>query len=163
MTIRMATCNELATNYDDMNILHKNFLLSDPALRRNVVEQEDIQIAGHRVKKGEFVLYSMYDVHTNQDIYRNPKEFDPDRYSPGREEDKKRIFAFLGWGAVTAYLTDKVVIPVQARGSLTGYHYNVVDASGNYPKDTPGPDYNDLDYALPIGEPCFFKFRRKMD
>ena len=32
-------------------------------------------------------------------IYPNPTTFDPERYLPGREEDKKERLAFLGWGA----------------------------------------------------------------
>jgi sterol 14-demethylase len=50
------------------------------------------------VPNGEFLAYNMPDAHLNPDIYTDPEVFDPDRYSPGREEDKRVPYAYLGWG-----------------------------------------------------------------
>jgi sterol 14-demethylase len=41
----------------------------------------------------------MSDVHMNPDIYPDPPTFDPERYKPGREEDKREHYGYLGWGA----------------------------------------------------------------
>ena len=71
--------------------------LAGLALRRNVLE--DLTISGGLVKPGDFVAYSLADVHLNPKIYSQPNEFDPARFTPGREEDKKATFSFLGWGA----------------------------------------------------------------
>ena len=46
-----------------------------------------------------FLLYNMSDVHMNPDIYPDPTTFDPERYKPGREEDKREHYGYLGWGA----------------------------------------------------------------
>jgi cytochrome P450 len=71
--------------------------LSGLALRRNLLE--DLTISGGLVKSGDFVAYSLADVHLNPEIYSRPNEFDPTRFTPGREEDKKGTFSYLGWGA----------------------------------------------------------------
>ena len=67
------------------------------SIRRNLLE--DLTFSGGLVKPGDFVAYSLSDVHLNPEIYSSPNEFDPARFTPGREEDKKGIFSFLGWGA----------------------------------------------------------------
>jgi cytochrome P450 len=67
------------------------------ALRRNVVH--DLDVADKKVKTGAFVAYQISDAHLNPEIYTNPKEFDPARFLPGREEDKRQTFGFIGWGA----------------------------------------------------------------
>ena len=67
------------------------------SLRRNLLE--DLTISGGLVKPGDFVAYSLADVHLNPEIYSRPYEFDPARFAPGREEDKKGTFSYLGWGA----------------------------------------------------------------
>ena len=71
--------------------------LSGLSIRRNLVE--DLTFSGGLVKPGEFVTYSLADVHLNPEIYSRPNEFDPARFGPGREEDKKGTFSYLGWGA----------------------------------------------------------------
>lgn len=71
--------------------------ISGVALRRNLLE--DLTFSGGIVKPGDFVAYSLADVHLNPEIYSQPNEFDPTRFSPGREEDKKGTFSYLGWGA----------------------------------------------------------------
>ena len=65
-------------------------------LRRNVVE--DITVSGGVIRPGDFIAYNTADVHQDPGIYTNADQFDPGRFLPGREEDKKSTFAFLGWG-----------------------------------------------------------------
>ena len=71
--------------------------LTGLSLRRNLME--DVTFSGGLVKPGDFVAYSVADVHMNPEIYSQPSVFDPARFTPGREEDKKSTFSFLGWGA----------------------------------------------------------------
>ena len=72
-------------------------ILNGLSLRRNLLE--DLTFSGGLVKPGDFVAYSLADVHLNPEIYSRPNEFDPARFTPGREEDKKGTFSYLGWGA----------------------------------------------------------------
>lgn len=45
------------------------------------------------------VTYAIADVHQDPSIYLNPEIWDPTRYLPGREEDKKTPHGWLGWGS----------------------------------------------------------------
>ena len=70
---------------------------SGTLFRRNI--QKNIQTGEATIKRGDFVAYSIADANLNPDIYTNPMKFDPDRYGPGREEDRKETFGYLSWGA----------------------------------------------------------------
>jgi cytochrome P450 len=73
------------------------------ALRRHLPGRDggSLRIPGmdRDVSNGEFLAYNISDANLNPDIYTNPEVFDPHRYSPGREEDKRETYAYLGWGA----------------------------------------------------------------
>ena len=58
---------------------------------------EDCEILGYRVKKGNWVAVSPMVAHRDEDVFENALEYDPDRYGPGREEDK-RPFAYISFG-----------------------------------------------------------------
>lgn len=45
-----------------------------------------------------YVAYGTADVHYDPSIYPNPEVWDPARYLPERAEDKKKTYAWLGWG-----------------------------------------------------------------
>jgi cytochrome P450 len=75
-------------------------VLNDTALRRNLLEGgEKLKMLGGEVPNGGFVVYNLSDAHMNPKIYTDPEVFDPERFSPGREEDKREPYGFLGWGA----------------------------------------------------------------
>jgi sterol 14-demethylase len=57
----------------------------------------DCEILGYRVKKGNWVAVSPMIAHRDPAVFDNPLQFDPRRYSPGREEDK-RPFAYISFG-----------------------------------------------------------------
>ena len=58
---------------------------------------EDCEILGYQVKKGNWVAVSPMVAHRDDEVFRNASEYDPDRYGPGREEDK-RPFAYISFG-----------------------------------------------------------------
>jgi len=131
-------------------------------LRRNV--EKDLQIGSATIKRGDFLAYSIADVNLNPDIYTNPMTFDPDRYGPGREEDRKETFGYLSWGAgrhpCAGMKIAKLEIKLVLAMILLGYEYELVDGNGNYPKAVPAQDRNDLLQSRPIGDPCYLKFKR---
>lgn len=69
------------------------------SFRKNI-SGEDIKIGrtGQVIPKGAFATVHVDQTHMNPDIYTNPTKFDPGRFLPGREEDKKAPFAYHGWG-----------------------------------------------------------------
>jgi sterol 14-demethylase len=75
--------------------------LNGLVLRRNTQREGKLNIpgGGGEVSNGAFLAYDMSDTHLNPDIYTDPGTFDPERFNPGREEDKREPYGFLGWGA----------------------------------------------------------------
>ena len=57
----------------------------------------DCEILGYRVRKGDWVAVSPMVAHRDDEVFANALEYDPDRYGPGREEDK-RPFAYISFG-----------------------------------------------------------------
>ncbi|USP78667.1 CypX Cytochrome P450 [Curvularia clavata] len=68
-------------------------------LRKNTSRQA-IPIGNGKevIPPGAVVVYATGDVHLDPEVYPNPYEWDPARYTPERAEDKKKQYAFLGWG-----------------------------------------------------------------
>jgi sterol 14-demethylase len=58
---------------------------------------EDCEIYGYQVKKGDWVSVSPLVAHRENEVFENALEYDPDRYRPGREEDR-RPFAYMSFG-----------------------------------------------------------------
>jgi sterol 14-demethylase len=135
---------------------------SGTLFRRNI--EKDIHIGEATIKRGDFLTYSLAEANLNPDIYTNPMTFDPDRYGPGREEDRKEALSYLPWGAGRhpcagmriAKLEMKLILAMV----LLGCEYELVDGNGNYPKALPVQDRNDLMRSRPMGEPCYLKFKR---
>ena len=82
---------------------------------------EDLTISGGLVKPGDFVTYSLADVHLNPEIYSWSNEFDLARFTPRREEDKKGPYSYLGWGAGNFYYYDFFLLPRELMQCL-GHH-----------------------------------------
>ncbi|KAJ3502212.1 hypothetical protein NLJ89_g8989 [Agrocybe chaxingu] len=134
-------------------------------LRRNILEE--LTVANGTIQKGDFVAYSLADVHLNDEIYTDPYTFDPNRYEAGREEDKKATFAYMGWGAgrhpCTGMKVAKLEIKVIVAMMLAGFDFDIVDKAGKRMTKIPVPDRNDIQQSRPLGEPCYFKFERIVD
>ncbi|MGB8332461.1 MAG: cytochrome P450 [Polyangiales bacterium] len=58
---------------------------------------QDCEILGYEVRKGNWVAVSPMVAHRDAEVFASPLLFDPDRYGPGREEDK-RPFAYISFG-----------------------------------------------------------------
>jgi sterol 14-demethylase len=58
---------------------------------------EDCEIYGHLVKKGDWVCVSPIVAHREDVVFKDALRYDPERYGPGREEDR-RPFAYISFG-----------------------------------------------------------------
>lgn len=65
------------------------------------ISGRDVPIAetGEIVPRDAYLMYQMDDLHMDPAVYTDPAEFDPGRYLPDREEDRKTSPGYLGWGA----------------------------------------------------------------
>jgi cytochrome P450 len=80
------------------NVLKEGERLYPPAhaLSRAVVE--DIEYAGYTIPAGWYIVIFPSMTHRMPEIYRDPESFDPDRFAPPREEDKKYPYSLIGFG-----------------------------------------------------------------
>ncbi|KAI8093087.1 cytochrome P-450 cyp509A1 [Halteromyces radiatus] len=53
------------------------------------VVTEDIVLSGVPIPKNSLVNVSIYDLHHNPSVWDNPEAFDPERFAPGGESDRK--------------------------------------------------------------------------
>jgi len=131
-------------------------------LRRNLVD--DLRIADKTIDKGAFMAYSLGDVHMNQRYYPEPHKFDPDRFSVTKDDDPRSNIPFLAWGTgrhpCAGMKVAKFEIKMILAIFLSCYDYELVDACGKPSRRLPQPNQNDIHQKRPIGEPCFFQYRR---
>ena len=91
---------------------------------------EDCEVHGHAVKKGDWVCVSPIVAHKEEAVFKDALTYDPDRYGPDREEDR-RPFAYVSFGGgrhkclgnAFALLQMKVIMSVL----LNHYDFELVD------------------------------------
>ncbi|KAF9645080.1 cytochrome P450 [Thelephora ganbajun] len=139
----------------------QRIVLSNVALRRNI--HEEIRIGKQVVKRGDFLVYSLGDVHLNPEYYPEPHKYDPGRWlRPDPVPDA--IYPFLGWGAgrhpcvgmKVAKLEMKLILAM----FLTRYEFDLVDKDGKFPDPLPVPNRNDVHQARPLGATYYFDFKK---
>jgi len=115
------------------------------ALRRNL--REEIKIGEQVVKPGDFLVYSLADVHLNSEYYPEPYKYDPDRWLRP-DSVPNAPYTFLGWGVgrhpCTGMKVAKLEMKLILAFFLTRYEYDLVDRDGNFPNPLPVPDRNDI-------------------
>ncbi|KAI9493100.1 cytochrome P450 [Zychaea mexicana] len=52
------------------------------------VASQDTELSGVFIPKGTRLAIDMYDLHHNPKVWKNPKQFDPERFAPGGEAEK---------------------------------------------------------------------------
>jgi retinoid hydroxylase len=58
----------------------------------------DFEFHGYAIPTDTRVVYSIVASHMLPTVWENPERFDPDRFAPPREEDKKHPYALVGFG-----------------------------------------------------------------
>ena len=85
---------------------------------------------GYTIPAGQRVLCSIAGSHALSSVWREPKHFDPDRFAPPREEDKKNPYALIGFGAGPRVCIGQNFASVEIRAMvasiLTQYDLEVV-------------------------------------
>jgi sterol 14-demethylase len=57
------------------------------------------QFGGYDIPKGWMTVVCPAVSHRNPDVFPNPDVYDPDRFAPHRQEDKRHPYALIGFGA----------------------------------------------------------------
>jgi sterol 14-demethylase len=119
------------------------------------VAMEDFVHAGYFIPKGTWVLTSPTVSHLMPELFTDPEAFDPDRFAPPREEDK-RDFAFIPFGGgrhkcmgnAFAVLQIKAILAILLRR----YEFELVDSHV-------ASDF----HGLVVGpkEPCRVRYKRR--
>lgn len=63
---------------------------------REVIKPCEIQ--GYQVPQGWSVLFEINRTHQDRSIYQAPEKFDPERFSPQRDESKSQAFSYVPFG-----------------------------------------------------------------
>ncbi|WP_414578475.1 cytochrome P450 [Anabaena sp. CCY 9402-a] len=80
-------------------VLKEVLRLIPPVVRsgsRKVVESSEF--GGYKIPQGWDVYYQIPETHQDRQIYKNSAQFDPDRFSPERAEDKQKVFSHIPFG-----------------------------------------------------------------
>ena len=114
-------------------------------LRRNV--REEIEIGGRVIKRGDFLTYSLNEVHQNPKYYPEPNKYDPGRWLRP-DPVPNAPYPFLGWGGgrhpCLGMKVAKLEMKLTLATFLIGYEFDLVDKDGKFPDPLPVPDKNDI-------------------
>lgn len=80
------------------NVLKEGERLYPPVFGFSRGVLKDIEYGGYCIPAGWFVTISPMLTHRLPELYAEPDRFDPDRFAPGREEDKKHPLGLVGFG-----------------------------------------------------------------
>lgn len=123
-------------------------------LMRSVMQP--LRINGYELPVGSLAVASPAVSHRLPQIYSAPDAFDPDRFAPGREEDRRAPYSLIGFGGgkhrcigmLFAYQQIKVLWAMVLR------RYEIELAETDYP-----PDYRTL--VVGPRQPCRIRYRRR--
>jgi cytochrome P450 len=59
---------------------------------------QDCEYNGYSIPKGWSILYQIAKTHQDETVYFQPQEFDPERFSQARNEDKPKPFSWVPFG-----------------------------------------------------------------
>jgi retinoid hydroxylase len=80
------------------NTIKEGERMYPPAFIISRMATADIEYGGYLIPAGWYVCIFPNMTHRLPEIYQNPDIFDPDRFAPPREEDKKQPYSLIGFG-----------------------------------------------------------------
>ncbi|KAK4983174.1 hypothetical protein LTR66_008926 [Elasticomyces elasticus] len=122
----------------------------------------DIKVGDEVIPPDALVAYPTGDIHQNPDIYPDPTRWDPGRYAPERAEDKKRQYAWMGWGLARhpclgmrfAKLESNIITTF----FVAYFDFELVGRDGGLMKEPPKVDLNGFQASKPKKN-VFLKYR----
>jgi len=106
-----------------------------------------MKIGEQVVKRGDFLAYSLGDVHLNPEYYPEPYKYDPGRWLRP-DPLPNAVYTYLGWGAgrhpCTGMKFAKLEMKLIMAMFLMRYEFDLVDEDGKFPNPLPVPNRNDI-------------------
>jgi sterol 14-demethylase len=117
---------------------------------------EPFAVDGVDIPPGNLVMVSPSVSHRRPDVFRNPDRFDPDRFAPPREEDRRTPYSLIGFGGgkhrcigmAFAHQQIKVIWGLL----LQRFNFELVDTDV-------APDY--ATFVVGPRAPCRVRYRRR--
>ncbi len=79
-------------------VLYESMRLYPPAWMVERSAAVDHEIAGHPIRRGDWVLISPWVTHRRADIWPDPSRFDPERFGPESREKARPRYAYFPFG-----------------------------------------------------------------
>jgi sterol 14-demethylase len=119
----------------------------------------DFHVKDYVIRAGKFVCASPSVTHRIPELFPEPDRFDPDRYSPGRAEDKD-LFGWQAFGGGRHKCSGNAFALFQIKAIfcvlLRRYAFELVGAPDSY-RD----DYRKM--VVEPASPCLVRYRRRQD
>jgi cytochrome P450 len=80
------------------NLVREAGRLYPPVVNVPRVAVKEFEFAGYTIPENTIIRLSLGGCHRLPDIFKDPDTFDPDRFAPPREEDKKTPYALVTFG-----------------------------------------------------------------
>lgn len=118
---------------------------------------KDFEYGGYTIEAGKFVCASPAISHRIASVFTQPEIFDPDRYAPGREEDKQP-FAWISFGGGKHKCTGNAFATLQLSTivalMLRDFDFELIQGEHGY-RD----DYTKA--TVQPADPCRVRYRRR--
>ena len=79
-------------------IIDETLRLHPPFWFENRNAATDVELGGAALPKGSLVAFSRYSLHRHPAFWKNPVQFDPQRFKPDHEENKRSTYAYVPLG-----------------------------------------------------------------
>jgi len=117
---------------------------------------EPMEFQGYEVPSGAMLVTSPAVAHRIPEVFADPHRFDPDRFGPGREEDKKHPMGWISFGAGRHRCMGIVFAQLQLRAVwshiLRNFELELLESRYE-------PDYTRL--LVGPRTPCRVRYRRR--
>ena len=79
-------------------VIEETLRLHPPFWFENRNVARDVSLGGAIVPRGSIVAFSRYSLHRHPSFWKQPEQFDPERFAPGREENQRSTHAHVPFG-----------------------------------------------------------------
>jgi sterol 14-demethylase len=137
------------------NVVKESLRMHPPLFMLVRVAEQDFVYKDYFIPQGTWIVLSPTVAHRMPEVFRDPERFDPDRYAPPREEDK-RDFAYIAFGGGRHKCLGNAFAILQIKAI-------VALLLGQYEFELAGDPIESDFQGLVVGpkEPCRMRYRRR--